>query len=95
MSRPLGRRAYPSDVTDGEWEFLAPYLTLMTEDAPQRVYDLREVFNALRYVMRTGCPWRYLPNDFPLGGGLSADRVPTPAWVAGWRQAALKPSFTI
>jgi transposase len=65
MSRPTRRKAYPSDVTDGEWEFVAPYLTLMTEDAPQRVHDLRELFNALRYVMRTGCPWRYLPNDFP------------------------------
>jgi transposase len=65
MSRPLGRCAYPSDVTDAEWEFVAPYLTLMTEEAPQRVYDLRELFNALRYVMRTGCPWRYLPHDFP------------------------------
>jgi transposase len=59
------RRSYPSDVSDAEWEFVAPYLTLMTEDAPQRVHCLREIFNALRYVLRTGCPWRYLPNDFP------------------------------
>ena len=41
------------------------YLTLMTEDAPQREHDLREVFNAMRWVVRTGSPWRYMPNDLP------------------------------
>ncbi|WP_459554671.1 IS5 family transposase [Lacunimicrobium album] len=56
---------YPSHVTDEQWEFLLPYLTLMTEEAPQREYSLREVFNAIRYVVRTGVQWRYLPNDFP------------------------------
>ena len=56
---------YPSDVTDAEWEFAAPYLTLMTEDAPQREHDLREVFNGLRWVVRAGAPWRYLPRDLP------------------------------
>jgi transposase len=59
------RKSYPSDVSDDEWEFVVSYLTLMTEDAPQREYPLRAVFNALRYVVKTGCPWRYLPNDFP------------------------------
>lgn len=56
---------YPSDVTDAEWEFCAPYLTLMKEDAPQREHCPRGVFNALRYLVKTGCPWRYLPADFP------------------------------
>src|SRR4029079_3950627 len=59
------RKPYLSDVSDGEWEFLLPYLTLMDEDAPQREHDLREVFNALRYVVKTGCQWRMLPHDFP------------------------------
>jgi transposase len=59
------RKSYPSDVTDPEWEFLLPYLTLMREDAPQRAHDLREVFNAVRYVVRTGCQWRMLPHDLP------------------------------
>src|SRR5215218_9663630 len=59
------RKPYLSDVSDGEWEFLLPYLTLMDEDAPQREHDLREVFNGLRYVVRTGCQWRMLPHDFP------------------------------
>ena len=59
------RKSYPSDVSDGDWEFLLPYLTLMREDAPQREYPLRELFNALRYVVKTGCQWRFLPHDFP------------------------------
>src|SRR5262245_15657653 len=59
------RKPYKSDVTDVEWEFLIPYLTLMREDAPQREYPLREVFNALRYVVKTGCQWDYLPHEFP------------------------------
>jgi transposase len=59
------RKAYPTDVTDAEWEFLAPYLTLMRGDAPQRAYPLRRVFDAVRYVVRTGCQWDFLPHDFP------------------------------
>ena len=61
----MSRKAYPSDVSDEEWAFIAPYLMLMTEDAPQRVYALREVFNGLRYIVRTGAPWRMMPNDLP------------------------------
>jgi transposase len=56
---------YPSDTTDEEWEFVASYLTLMKENAPQREYDLREVFDALRWMCRSGSPWRYLPHHFP------------------------------
>jgi transposase len=59
------RKSYPSDVSDGEWEFLLPYLSLMREDAPQREYPMRELFNAMRYVVKTGCQWRFLPHDFP------------------------------
>ena len=59
------RKAYPSDVTDDDWAFLLPYLTLMREDAPQREYPLRELFDALRYVVKTSCQWRFLPHDFP------------------------------
>ena len=60
-------RTYPSDVKDEEWSFVAPYLCLMREDAPQRDYPLplRDLFNALRYLAHTGCPWRYLPHDLP------------------------------
>ncbi len=61
----MARKPYPSDVTDEEWAFVAPYLTLMREQAPQREHGLREVFNGLRWIVRTGSPWRYLPNDLP------------------------------
>jgi transposase len=59
------RKPYPSDVSDEEWEFVAPYLALVREDAPQREHDLREVLNGLRWIVRTGSPWRYVPHDLP------------------------------
>ena len=61
----MERKPYPSDVSDDEWSFVAPYLSLMTEDAPQREYDLREVFNGLRWIVRTGAQWRMMPHDLP------------------------------
>jgi len=61
----MNRKAYPSDVSDEEWEFVAPYLTLMKEDAPQRDHELREVYNGLRYILRSGATWRMMPNDLP------------------------------
>ncbi len=59
------RKPYPSDVSDEEWAFVAPYLALVREDAPQRTHELREVFNGLRWIVRSGAPWRMLPHDFP------------------------------
>jgi transposase len=68
------RKSYPSDVSDAEWEFLVPFLTLMREDAPQREHSMRDLFDAMRYVVKTGCQWRYLPHDFP-------------PWAAAYQQA--------
>jgi transposase len=59
------RKPYPSDVSDEEWVLVAPYLTLLPEDARQREHPLREVFNGLRYVVRYGVAWRDMPNDLP------------------------------
>jgi transposase len=59
------RRNYPSDIGDEEWSFCVPYLTLMNEQAPQREYPLREIFNALRWLVRAGCPGRLMPHDLP------------------------------
>lgn len=59
------RTPYQSDVADEEWAFLAPYLTLMRPDAPQRRHDLREVFNGLRFITRAGLQWRLMPHDLP------------------------------
>jgi transposase len=62
---PLDRPAYPSDVSDEEWALVAPYLALLREDSAQRDHDLREVFNGLRYIVKTGAPWRFMPHDLP------------------------------
>ncbi|RKE34098.1 transposase [Paraburkholderia sp. BL23I1N1] len=59
------RKAYPTDVSDEEWSFVAAYLMLMDESAPQRKYELREMFNALRWMARAGAAWRMLPTNFP------------------------------
>jgi transposase len=59
------RKPYPSDVSDDEWALVVPYLTLLPEDASQRSHLLREVFNGLRYIVKTGAPWRWMPNDLP------------------------------
>lgn len=61
----MNRKPYPSDVSDDEWTFIAPYLTLMTENAPQRTHSLREVFNGLPWIVRAGASWRMMPNDLP------------------------------
>jgi transposase len=59
------RKPYPTDVRDEEWALVAPYLSLLPEDALQRRYPLREVFDALRWMVRAGAPWRLLPTNFP------------------------------
>ncbi len=61
----MSRKAYPSDVSDEEWALIAPYLTLLSEGAPQREHSLREVFNGLRWIARTGAPWRMMAHDLP------------------------------
>ena len=58
MAPPPSPKRSPSDVSDEEWAFVAPSLTLVAEDALQRRHDLRAVFNALRYLAHTGAPWR-------------------------------------
>ena len=52
-------------MSDEEWALMAPYLTLMSEAAPQRTHSLREVFNGLRWLVRAGAAWRMMPHDLP------------------------------
>ncbi len=59
------RKSYLSDVSDEEWALVAPYLALLSEDAGQRTHALREVFNGLRYIIKTGAQWRQMPQDLP------------------------------
>jgi len=73
------RKGYPSDVSDEEWAFSAPYLTLMKADAPQRKYALRDLYNGLRWFIRAGCPWRMMPNDLP---PWTAVQQQTERWLA-------------
>lgn len=61
----MARKPYPTDVTDEQWAFVEPYLTLIRTDAPQRHHDLRDVLNALFWLVRTGGQWRMMPNDMP------------------------------
>jgi len=58
-------KPYPSDVSDEEWTFVALYLTLCRLDSEQREHDLRAVFNALRWLVRSGAHWRMMPHEFP------------------------------
>jgi len=64
-AKPRVSRGYPSDVSDEEWALVTPYLTLMTEDAPQREYPLHTIFNALHWIVRAGAPWRMMPKYLP------------------------------
>src|SRR3954470_22878557 len=59
------RKPSPADLSDEEWAFVVLSLALRTPDAPQRRHDLREVVNALRWIVRARTPWRLLPNTFP------------------------------
>lgn len=61
----VDRKGYPQDVTDEEWAFVLPYLLLSREDSQSRRHRLRELFNGVRYIVRTGNQWRYMPNDLP------------------------------
>ena len=71
------KQPYPSDVSDDEWAFVAPYLTLMTETASQREHSLREVFNGLRWIVRSGAQWRMMPKDLPPWPWYTVYRLPT------------------
>ena len=59
------RPRYPSDLTDAQWELVQPALARNGTWGRPREVDRREVVNALLYLVRTGCPWDYLPHDFP------------------------------
>jgi len=62
---PRKYQPYPSDVSDEEWSFVAPYLVLNRLDGENRRHDLRAMFNALRWLVRSGASWRMMPHEFP------------------------------
>ena len=62
---PAHRRAYNSDLLDGEWVLLEPLVPAAKTGGRTPIHDRREIVNAIFYVLRTGCQWRMLPHDFP------------------------------
>jgi putative transposase len=58
-------KAYTSDLTDEEWRLLEPFIPLAKTGGRPRSTDVREVLNAIFYILRGGCAWRLLPHDFP------------------------------
>src|SRR5712692_232663 len=65
----MGERIpYPSDLTDEQWHVLEPMIPPEKHGGRHREVNMREVINAILYVLRTGCPWRHLPHDFPPWG---------------------------
>ena len=61
----MERKPYPSDVSDAEWQVLKAYIPQPLTGGRPAEHERREIVNAIRYVLRTGCQWRYLPHDFP------------------------------
>src|SRR5215204_4784776 len=59
------RTAYPTDLSDAEWSYLEPYLPSIKTTGRPRLHHTREILDALFYVLKSGCPWRLLPHDFP------------------------------
>lgn len=68
MRTTMGRQAYPSDLTDKQWELLAPLIPQPSLEGRTPFLERREIVNAILYVLRSGCPWRLLPHDFPAWG---------------------------
>jgi putative transposase len=69
MLRSMRKRAaYPTDLTDAQWEMIRPLIPPARAGGRPRTADLREVVNAIRYWLQTGCSWRSLPRDFPPWG---------------------------
>ncbi|MEU0222237.1 transposase, partial [Streptomyces sp. NPDC006265] len=83
------RKPYPSDLSDARWALIEPTLTAWRKarldrrptGQPAKV-ELRDVFNALLYVNRTGIPWKYLPHVFPNYGTVYA-------YYAAWRDEGI------
>lgn len=61
----MTRKAYPTDLTDKQWNIIARFLPLAKKTGRPREISLREILNAILYIVRAGCAWRLLPHDFP------------------------------
>lgn len=70
MAMTTRRSAYPTDLTDAQWALIEPWLSPRAWTGRPRTVDLREVVNAVLYLLRTGCQWRFLPHEFPPAGSV-------------------------
>jgi transposase len=70
MTTETTRRRYPSDLTDEQWGLVRPFIETPQHMGRPREVDLREITNAVLYLLRTGCPWRSIPHDFPKWGAV-------------------------
>lgn len=61
----MAREAYPTDLTDAEWQVLEPLIPPAKPGGCPRSADVREIIDAIRYLLRAGCAWRLLPHDLP------------------------------
>jgi putative transposase len=59
------RKPYPTDLSDAEWTCLRSYLPTRKAGGRPRTHSLRDIFDAIFYILRSGCSWRLLPRDFP------------------------------
>ena len=62
----MSRQPYPSDVTDAQWAILEPLMPVPDAEGRPLEIERREIVNAIFYVLRSGCPWRLLPHEFPV-----------------------------
>src|SRR5918992_5577877 len=59
------KRSYSTDLTNAEWECIEPFVPAPSKRGRTKIHGTREILNAIFYVLRSGCPWRLLPRDFP------------------------------
>jgi len=64
----MSKNGYPSDLTDAQWERLAPLIPPAKSGGRPRSVDVRAIIDAIFYRTKTGCQWRQLPRDFPPWG---------------------------
>jgi Putative transposase of IS4/5 family (DUF4096) len=75
------KRSYATDLTDAEWEALEPHVPAPNKRGRPRTHTPREILNAVFYVLKSGCPWRLLPRDFPPWETVSTGGLADGAWM--------------
>jgi transposase len=79
------RKAYQSDLSDTEWTFLEPHLPAPKDTGRPKTHSVREILDAIFYIVRGGCAWRLLPHDFPTAGRPSTTTSAPGAWMGRGR----------